>query len=391
MKMQYKSVLFWFLIVATLWHNIRGLTDLYFPPNTTESLPLSTVVTASSTCQSSGTNYSCNYCTTRTNWPTHSEILKDLDSGSTGCSTSVHVNEVTPVPTDHGVLIIDKNSTNCSFSKPVADVKDKGYTLSFWLKYICDDCQLFTFSSGGTTVNLRISGDGRTMAFQHGVDGLSIDINSNSRTWKHFALRFFESTLDFHLDGKHRNNFTNPWFPSFNVNSTIEFHNYSLGNSADEVIILDFRYYNEALTDREIEYLFNKSSILDLTKPPLNCRCSPTHPTLQDPRAKEDLLCTNRASGNTVPLLEMDAHLPVFTIDNNPATSWVTEPTKQAWILLTMDQIYQVDTSYEVSLVSNSDKIIQLFHFLEEQPAGSFECRFNSFTSCLLFLSCLSF
>ncbi|XP_060082428.1 uncharacterized protein LOC132561744 [Ylistrum balloti] len=342
--MGYISGIFRLVVATTLWHYITG--TFYYPPNTTESLAFGTEVMASSICPSGSTTYiGCNYCATRNNWPQQRDVLQNLNEDATGCSNSVKGDMPGSAERNNGALSANQSS-NCTFSVSIPAVTNKGYTISFWIRQstiACDDCPLFSLTSGSNTLYLKITNRGRNIVLAS-ASGSTIksNLDDNVDKWKHIVLRFLESTCDYYLDGGYRNSFVKTWFPSFSTKGDIKFDNYSVINPSTATIkLLDLRFFVEAITQREIVQLSSSSSP-DMNTPPLNCRCPPTHPILRDSSSDNLLVCSNRTS-NTVPRLRTETHLPIFAIDNDPDTSWVTKPTERAWIFLRMNRVYQVD------------------------------------------------
>ncbi|XP_069139050.1 uncharacterized protein [Argopecten irradians] len=365
MKMGHRPQLLFCLISATLWPLMTGTVML--PPLTTEPLIQSTVISASSTCKSPGSTYSCNYCESRTDWPDHKDVLKDLDSS---CSRSVGGD--VPVPTDNGALFVDNDNNLCHYIYNITEpVTDTGYTLAFWLQYSGDaQSHLFRVNSDGLEFIVDVRQEGQVLTYFSGTSSISNSI-PNLDMWNHIGMRFLDNSSEVYMNGHRlRDPVLESWFPPFKSMGAITFTSYnSIGNSS-HFKILDFRFYVGALTEREMMYLYNSSALPDISSPPWDCRCPITLPRTLD---NDWLKCT--AGGPTEPRFLPTANLPLFAIDSDSDTSWVTDQTETAWVLLTMDKTYQVDGI--TIIVNNTVPSYVIIQFESPLTPGSSPINFS--------------
>jgi len=104
-----------------------------------------------------------------------------------------------------------------------------------------------------------------------------------------------------------------------------------------------------------------------LLEPGNECRCPDSTPSVITDMDKYGLKCTTSSSDSTQDRLNPESHLPVFAVDGNVMTSWITGTvTDDAWIKLAFNDIYQVnkrmiactDYTYQLMVNKQTNKLL---------------------------------
>nr|XP_004672060.2 usherin [Jaculus jaculus] len=293
----------------------------------------------SSFCQSSAAAESLQSCSLRfctQDCPHRSSAPSFTALLSTGPRSCMRADGTDLHPRAHGnsTSFIFGNYTNCSSSFPSLRMAAE-FTLAVWLKPEREGvmCVIEKTVDGQLVFKLAIS-EKETMFYYRTVNGLQPPIKVMTlgrilvKKWIHLSVQVHQTKINFFIDGLEKDGtaydvrtlrgpISDPVTSAVQIGHTFHGLEQFVGR------MQDFRFYEVALTNREILELFSGELLHLHTQP--HCRCPGSHPRVHPLVQRYCIL--NGAQNTTVhhvSRLNPEAHPLSFINDNDIGTSWVS-------------------------------------------------------------------
>ncbi|XP_058895005.1 usherin [Kogia breviceps] len=269
-------------------------------------------------------------CPYRSSPPTYAALFS---AGLGGCIT-VDRRDLSPGAHSHSASLIFGNHQSC-FVSPAAPRLAASFTLAVWLKPEQEGvmCVVEKTADGRIVFKLTIS-EKETMFYYRTVNGLQPPIRVMTlgrivvKQWIHLSVQVHQTKISFFVNGLEEDNKA---FDARTLSGSItDFASGTMQigqslNGLEQFVgrMQDFRLYQVALTNREIQEVF--SGDLPRLHTQSHCRCPGSHPRV--PRLEQRYCVPNDAedtTNNRVLRLNPDAHPLSFVNDNNIGTSWLS-------------------------------------------------------------------
>ncbi|KAM9109657.1 usherin isoform 1-T1 [Megaptera novaeangliae] len=269
-------------------------------------------------------------CPYRSSPPAYTALFS---AGLRGCIT-VDRRDLSPNAHSHSASFIFGNHQRC-FASPPAPRLAASFTLAVWLKPEQEGvmCVIEKTADGQIVFKLTIS-EKETMFYYRTVNGLQPPIKVTTlgrilvKRWIHLSVQVHQTKISFFVNGLEEDNTA---FDARTLSGSItDFASGTMQigqslNGLEQFVgrMQDFRLYQVALTNREIQEVF--SGDLPRLHTQSHCRCPGSHPRV--PRLEQRYCVPNDAedtSNNRVLRLNPEAHPLSFVNDNNIGTSWLS-------------------------------------------------------------------
>nr|XP_019599683.1 PREDICTED: usherin isoform X2 [Rhinolophus sinicus] len=269
-------------------------------------------------------------CPHRSSPPNYTALLS---AGLRSCVT-IDKHDLHPNSPGNSTSLLFRNHENC-FSSPPSPRLAASFTLAVWLKPEQEGvmCIIEKTVDGQTVFKLTIS-EKETMFYYRTVNGLQPPIKVMTlgrilvKKWIHLSVQVHQTKISFFINGLEEDNTA---FDSRTLRGSVT--DFSSGavqigqslNGLEQFVgrMQDFRLYEVALTNREIQDVYSG----DLPTLPIqsHCRCPGSHPRVHPlapryciPNDAED------TTSDRVSRLHPEAHPLSFINDNDISTSWVS-------------------------------------------------------------------
>ncbi|XP_060145902.1 usherin [Globicephala melas] len=269
-------------------------------------------------------------CPYRSSPPTYTDLFS---AGLSGCIT-VDRRDLSPDAHGPSASFIFGNHQSCFASPPAARLA-ASFTLAVWLKPEQEGvmCVIEKTADGQIVFKLTIS-EKETMFYYRTVNGLQPPMKVMTlgrilvKKWIHLSVQVHQTKISFFVNGLEEDNTA---FDSRTLSGSItDFASGTMQigqslNGLEQFVgrMQDFRLYQVALTNREIQEVF--SGDLPRLHTQSHCRCPGSHPRV--PRLEQRYCVPNDAedtTNNRVLRLNPEAHPLSFVNDNNIGTSWLS-------------------------------------------------------------------
>uniref|UniRef100_A0A8C9BFN6 Usherin n=1 Tax=Phocoena sinus TaxID=42100 RepID=A0A8C9BFN6_PHOSS len=269
-------------------------------------------------------------CPYRSSPPTYTDLFS---AGLRGCIT-VDRRDLSPDAHGPSASFIFGNHQSCFASPPAARLA-ASFTLAVWLKPEQEGvmCVIEKTADGQIAFKLTIS-EKETLFYYRTVNGLQPPIKVMTlgrilvKKWIHLSVQVHQTKISFFVNGLEEDNTA---FDARTLSGSItDFASGTMQigqslNGLEQFVgrMQDFRLYQVALTNREIQEVF--SGDLPRLHTQSHCRCPGSHPRV--PRLEQRYCVPNDAedtTNNRVLRLNPEAHPLSFVNDNNIGTSWLS-------------------------------------------------------------------
>ncbi|XP_029085293.1 usherin isoform X2 [Monodon monoceros] len=269
-------------------------------------------------------------CPYRSSPPTYTDLFS---AGLRGCIT-VDQRDLSPDAHGPSASFIFGNHQSCFASPPAARLA-ASFTLAVWLKPEQEGvmCVIEKTADGQIAFKLTVS-EKETLFYYRTVNGLQPPIKVMTlgrilvKKWIHLSVQVHQTKISFFVNGLEEDNTA---FDARTLSGSItDFASGTMQigqslNGLEQFVgrMQDFRLYQVALTNREIQEVF--SGGLPRLHTQSHCRCPGSHPRV--PRLEQRHCVPNDAedtTNNRVLRLNPEAHPPSFVDDNNIGTSWLS-------------------------------------------------------------------
>ncbi|XP_067657900.1 uncharacterized protein [Haliotis asinina] len=268
----------------------------------------------------------------RTNFPSQTVL-----TSSAMCSASQPGSLPAGVNRNNGNYFTNSSdSTTCNVNKTVTTGTDspRPFSISFWIQGNCSDCTVLRVDE----LTVKLSGS------QLNVNTNTVPSTVTDTGFVHVVLTKRSATMfDVYVDNTA--NSVSGTTPDFQSDTLVLGPETALTGS-DSLLLLDGRFYNDGLTNREIEELFTgtfPSVSLDS-----ECRCPVSQPNI----SVDGLTCSG-GSGSSVRRLTKTFNDIDAVLNSRASSKWVSKATGDVTIMIDLQNSFQV-TDVTVTFSSNS-------------------------------------
>ncbi|XP_078086591.1 usherin [Mustelus asterias] len=307
------------------------------PSQATCGLPVRNTFCLSTNAVESIMSCTHQFCIQECPYRSSSPSYADLFSRGFGTCVTEDKHDLRPGSSRNSSSFIFWNQTDCYTTPPLQTLGfGSSFTLTVWLKPDLQD--LMTIIEKGTNkqtvFRLTISERG-SMFYYRTSSGLQLPVVVDTRgrihsdKWTHLAVQIHNTRVSFFINGLEEDNtafdaqLLTEQISDATANAVI-WIGQSL-NGSEQFIgrMQDLRFYQTALTNREIHEVF--SGKLPFIHTQTNCRCPGTHPRVHPlvqryciPNGADD------TTNDRVPRLNLDGHPLDYINDEDIGTSWVS-------------------------------------------------------------------
>ncbi|XP_041578632.1 usherin [Vulpes lagopus] len=309
-------------------------------------------------------------CPHRSSPPVYTALLP---AGLRSCIT-LDKHDLCPACQSNATSFIFGNQQNC-FSSPPSPRLEASFTLAVWLKPEQEGvmCVIEKTADGQIVFKLTIS-EKETIFYYRTVNGLQPPIKVMTlgrilvKKWIHLSVQVHQTKISFFINGLEEDNTA---FDARTLSgSIIDFASGTtqIGqslNGLEQFVgrMQDFRLYQVALTNREIQEVFSGDLLrLHIQS---HCRCPGSHPRVH-PSVQRYCIPNDAEDTTTDRVLRLnpEAHPLSFVNDNDIGTSWVSH------VFTNISQLHQ-GVTISIDLENGQYQVFYIIiQFLSPQPTA---------------------